>query len=382
VIAEVGLAFAVVVAAAVLGRGVASLISISPGFDPHGVLTARLSLPPTAVSTDSMPGFYDEVLRRISAVPGVVSAALTDCAPLSGCSSATFPSYLDRAPSGQMPLVGTHWATPTYFQTLGVPLRRGRVFTPLDRAGMPRVIVVSESMASQLWPGEDPLGKRIRVGTSGFNDGAAVVGVVADIRFGGIDSTPRPDVYLPMAQAPISGIVLLVRSPLPASGLVQPVRTAMADLAPRLPLYDIRTIEDWIGRSVARPRFGADMLALFGAIALVLAGVGIYGLVAYIVAQRTREIGIRIALGAAPPAVIHMVVRRAMALCLTGIALGMAVSIGASRLVSSLAYAVVRVDMVSYVGAAIAFCVVTALACLVPARRAISVDPVIAFRAE
>jgi predicted permease len=382
VIAQVALAFALVVAAALLGRSVGRLMSIRPGFDPRGVLTARIALPSSAVNADSMPMFYQELVDRLSALPGVTSVALSDCPPLSGGCSATFPSYRDRAaPSGGMPLVGVHWATPTFFQTLGVPLKRGRVFNSLDRAGMPRVIVVSETMANALWPGEDPIGKRLGGGT-GFNDGAEVIGVVGDMRFGAIDSVPRADVFIPVAQSPRRGLVLLIRSSLPLSALVGPVRAEVAAVAPRLPLYDIRTMEERIGVSVARPRFGAEMLVLFGALALVLAGVGIYGLLAFVVARRTREIGIRMALGAEAAAVVRMVLHRGIALVLAGVACGTAVAIGMTRLLSSLLYDAPPIDLAAYVVAVTVFLAMAGIACWVPAHRAASVDPVIAFRTE
>jgi predicted permease len=383
VIAQVALAFTLVVAAALLGRSVGRLMSIRPGFDPRGVLTARIALPSSAVNADSMPTFYQELVHRISALPGVTSVALSDCPPLSGGCSATFPSYLDRVTStGEMPLVGVHWATPTFFQTLGVPLQRGRVFNALDRAGMPRVIVVSETMANQLWPGQDPIGKRLRIGQGGFNDGAEVIGVVGDMRFGAIDSVPRADVFIPVAQSPRRGLVLLIRSSLPPSALVGPVRAEVAAVAPRLPLYDIRTMEERIGVSVARPRFGAEMLVLFGTLALVLAGVGIYGLLAFVVARRTREIGIRMALGAEAATVVRMVLHRGVALVLAGVACGTAIAIGMTRLLSSLLYDAPAIDLAAYVVAMTVFLAMAGIACWVPAHRAASVDPVIAFRTE
>jgi predicted permease len=335
------------------------------------------------VNADSVPVFYQELVHRISALPGVTSVALSDCPPLSGGCSATFPSYLDRVTStGEMPLVGVHWATPTFFQTLGVPLQRGRVFNALDRAGMPRVIVVSETMANQLWPGQDPIGRRVRIGQGGFNDGAEVIGVVGDMRFGAIDSVPRADVFIPVAQSPRRGLVLLIRSSLPPSALVGPVRAEVAAVAPRLPLYDIRTMEERIGVSVARPRFGAEMLVLFGTLALVLAGVGIYGLLAFVVARRTRELGIRIALGAEAATVVRMVLHRGVALVLAGVACGTAIAIGMTRLLSSLLYDAPAIDLAAYVVAMTVFLAMAGIACWVPAHRAASVDPVIAFRTE
>ena len=383
VIAQVGLAFALVVAAGLLGRSVARLMSIRPGFDSHGVLTARLALPPTPAIADSMPIFYEDLVRRLSALPGVASVALSDCPPLSGGCNATFPSYLDRpASSTEMPLVGAHWVTPAFFQTLGVPIVRGRSLNSLDRAGMPRVIVVSETMASQLWPGEDAIGKRLRIGLGGFNDGAEVIGIVGDMRFGAIDSVPRGDVYIPIAQSPRRGLVLLIRSTLPPSALVRSVRATVAAVVPQLPLYDIRTMEERIGVSLARPRFGAEMLVLFGALALVLAGVGIFGLLAFVVARRTREIGIRMALGAEAAAVVGTVLRRGVGLVLVGVGLGTAIAVGMTRVLSSLLYDAPPVDLMAYVIAVAVFLAMAGIACWVPARRAASVDPVIAFRTE
>ncbi|HET9730883.1 MAG TPA: ABC transporter permease [Acidimicrobiia bacterium] len=383
VVAEITLAYVLIVGAALFGRTVQRLLSTDPGFDSHGVVTARISIPSAAIPIDSTPAFASQLLQRVAAVPGVTTAALTDCLPLSGGCSATFPEYLDRPqPVGGLPLVGSHVVTPQFFATLQIPLKRGRVFDATDRAAAPHVMVISESMASMMWPGEDPIGKHLRASPWGANEGAVVIGVVGDVRFGAIDSVPRPDVYAAMSQVPRSSLVILARSRLPLGALATPLRNTVRTLAARMPLYSVMTFDDKIAGSIARPRFGAQMLTAFALLALVLAGVGIYGLVAFVVARRTREIGIRIALGAERATVMKTVLARGLALAASGIAAGIVLSLGLTRFVGSLLYEAPTIDAFAYGVSAVVFVVVTTAACIVPARRAAGVDPVIALRAE
>jgi predicted permease len=383
VVAEITLAFVLLVGAALFGRSVQRLLATDPGFDSHDVMTARISVPAAAIPFDSTPAFARQLLQRIAAVPGITVAALADCLPLSGGCSATFPEYLDRvAPAGGLPLVGSHVVTPTFFAALHIPLKRGRLFDAGDRTDTPHVMVISESMANMMWPGEDPIGKHFRASPWGFNEGAVVIGVVGDVRFGAIDSLPRPDVYAAMSQVPRSTMAVLARSPLPLGALATPFRNSVRAIAPRMPPYNIIALDDQIANSIARPRFGAQMLTMFALLALVLAAVGIYGLVAFVVARRTREFGIRIALGAERLTVMKMVLARGLGLAACGVAAGIALSVGLSRLLASLLYDAPMIDGVAYGISAVVFVVVTAAACVVPARRASGVDPAVAFRVE
>jgi len=316
-------------------------------------------------------------------VPGVATAALADCLPLSGGCNATFPEYPDRAtPTGGLPLVGSHVVTPEFFPTLHIPLMRGRLFDAVDRVGSPHVVVISESMANMMWPGEDPIGKHLRASPWGANEGAVVIGVVGDVRFGAIDSLPRPDVYAAISQVPRATIVVLARSQLPLGTLAESLRNSVRAIAPRMPLYNVLTLDEQIAKSIARPRFGAEMLTAFAMLALVLAAVGIYGLVAFVVARRTREIGIRIALGAERATVMRMILARGLTLAAFGVMAGIAMSLVLTRLVGSLLYEAPTIDGVAYAVSGAVFVVVTTAACAAPARRAAAVDPVISFRVE
>jgi putative ABC transport system permease protein len=243
-------------------------------------------------------------------------------------------------------------------------------------------MLISESMANMMWPGEDPIGKHFRASPWGSNEGAVVIGVVGDVRFGAIDSLPRPDVYAAMSQVPRSTVAVLARSRLPLGALANPLRNSVRAIAPRMPLYSVQTLDEQIANSIARPRFGAEMLMTFALLALVLAAVGIYGLVAFVVARRTREIGIRIALGAERATVMRMILGRGLTLAAFGVMAGMALSLGLTRLVSTLLYRAPAIDGAAYVVSAVVFVIVTIVACVVPARRAAAVDPVIAFRVE
>ena len=383
VVAEITLAYILIAGAALFGRTVQRLSATDPGFDSHGVITARITIPSAAIPSDSTPLFAGQLLQRVASVPGVTSAALTDCLPLSGGCSATFPEYLDRLqPTGGLPLVGSHVVTPEFFATLHIPLTRGRLFDATDHAGAPHVMVVSESMARMMWPGEDPIGKHFRASPWGSNEGAVVIGVVGDVRFGAIDSTARPDVYAAMSQAPRSSLVILARSPLPIGRLAGPLRDRVRAFVPRMPLYGVMTFDEQIASSIAQRRFGAQVLTTFALLALALAGIGIYGLVAFVVARRTRELGIRIALGAEATTVMRMILVRGLALAACGVAAGIVLSVGLTRLVASLLYDAPAIDAVAYGISAAVFGMVTTAACVVPARRAAAVDPVIAFRVE
>jgi putative ABC transport system permease protein len=264
VVAEITLAFVLLVGAALFGRTVQRLLSTDPGFDSHAVIAARITIPSAAIPFDSTPVFTSQLLQRVASVPGVTMAALADCLPLSGGCSATFPEYLDRGtPAGGLPLVGSHVVTPEFFATLHIPLKRGRLFDATDRVETPHVMLISESMANMMWPGEDPIGKHFRASPWGSNEGAVVIGVVGDVRFGAIDSLPRPDVYAAMSQVPRSTIAVLARSRLPLGALANPLRNSVRAIAPRMPLYSVQTLDEQIANSIARPRFGAEMLTTF-----------------------------------------------------------------------------------------------------------------------
>jgi predicted permease len=286
-------------------------------------------------------------------------------------------------PSGELGLsIGTHFVSSEFLRTLGVPLLRGRWFETTDRIGSPKVVVINQMAARRYWPNEDPIGQTIGVGMGGFNGGATVIGVVGDVYFGSLDSLPRPDVYLSIQQAPRNGIVLFVRTTGSPLAAIPSIRAAIRQIDARLPLYDVRTMQDRVDETTARLRFSMTLLATFAAIALILAMFGIYSVTAYAVAQSTREIGIRAALGATPLELLGEVFRREARYVTAGVIAGLVVTTWVTRLLTSLLFGMSPLDPYVYAAAVVLMVAVSAVACFVPARRALRVDAVRALATE
>ncbi|HEY5061875.1 MAG TPA: ABC transporter permease, partial [Gemmatimonadaceae bacterium] len=383
VIVEVALAMVLLVGSGLLIRSFGKLMAIDPGFDGRHVLTMRLTIPPGEMAENSMPAFYTEVLDRLRALPGTVDASLGSCPPLGG---GCFRTPLEipgrpRPDAVRRPPIGVTWATPSWFATLHVPLERGRVFSETDRAGAPRVVLINEAAARTFWPGENPLGKRVLVGGGYFGGPAQVIGIVGDIRRF-IDSLPRPDVYVPYAQSPISQMMIFVRGTGDPVALAGDVRRAIHDLAPRYPVYDIQSMIARDDAATAQTRLTTVLLGLFAVTALSLAVVGIYGVMALAVSARTREIGIRMALGANPHNVRRLVLNEGIALASVGGIVGLAGALGCTRVLQSFLFELSPTDPVTYCTIAGVLGLAAIAASWVPARRASSVDPVVALRAE
>jgi predicted permease len=384
VVVEVALALVLLAGSGLMLRSLSKMLAVDEGFDPRNVLSLRLTIPGGSIGRDSLPGFYSQVVARLHAVPGVTNVGLGNCPPLSGGCNITVMWTGNRPPDPMHdPLVGIYWASPEYFKTLGMTLKRGRLFTDADRMDAPKVMLVSETAARRVWPNENPIGKRVRLGQGGFSegDGAEIVGIVGDTRQW-VDSLPANDVYIPFAQSPRAGTFIFVRSTNDVSSLGNEVRAAMKDVAPGYPVYDMQTMTARAGAATARARFSAILLALFATTALALAVVGIYGVMSLVVAARTREIGIRIALGADRGRVQRLVVREGMTLVAIGAAIGLAGALVATRVLATLLFHLAPSDPPTYVSI-VALLAVTALtASWIPARRASRVDPLEALRTE
>ena len=383
-VAQIALAFVLLASGGLMLTSMTKLQKTELGFDPHSLVTVRLSMAAPRYDSARATQLLNQLLERLSARPEIAAVAFGNCAPVSGGCNSTgvqFPGQ-PPMPRGQEPEVGVFWASTGYFDTMRMPLKRGRAFTPFDRAGQPKVVVINETAARTLWPGEDPIGKRIGVGQGGFWDGAEVVGVVGDVRYGTVQTAAASDVYLPLLQSPRSGGLLFIRTRSSMDAVVSAVRTEVAALDSDLPLIDVKRMEDRFGDATWRTRTSASLLGSFAAFALLLAALGVYGMVSQGVGQRTREIGVRLALGAKSSEILRLVLGRITAISLGGVAIGIAAAIPAMRLLTDLLYQVRPGDPVILGLLATVLIVVALIAAYVPARRAARIDPLITLRAE
>jgi putative ABC transport system permease protein len=388
VIAEVAVSLILLIGAGLLINSFMRLRNVDPGFRADRLLTMKLVLPQTKYpDRERRSAFYNELLSRVEALPGVKSAAVTTSLPLTvkGNSIGVSIDGQPDPPPGQENIVVTRVISPHYFNTMGIQLAQGRPFDERqDRLGSPEVVIVSESMARKYWPGEDPVGKRIKPGSSVSEyPWWTVVGVAKDVRQFELNDEPKPQIYLPYPQRglfpPEDLVVSTQGDPI---GLAATVRGAVWGIDRDQPVSNIRTMEEILSESVARQRFSMLLLAIFAALALVLAAVGIYGVMSYSVAQRTREFGIRMALGAQRSDVLKLAVGQGLKLVLMGVAIGLAAAFILTRVMSSLLFGVSATDPTTFFGISLVLMSVAVLASYIPARRATRVDPMVALRYE
>ncbi len=388
VLAEVGFAVVLLIAAGLLIRSLLEMSAISPGFDPEGVMTGQVSLPEATYPDDAAQhAFYRRLQERLETVPGVEEAGIGFPLPL-GSGNFFLAYYLQGRPAPEpqdTPAAGIRMVTPGYLETMDVPLLAGRRFTERDRADAPRVAVVSQALVDREWGGESPLGERISFSGADAapEDWMEVVGVVGTVRHRGLATDPDAEIYVPMEQGPYAGSAAIVlRTSGDPSALAEPIRQAVREVDPSLPVYQIRTLEDVVAGSLAGQRFSAALLGVFAVLALVLASLGVYGVLSYAVAQRTRELGLRMALGAQRDGVLRLVLGQGMALVAAGIALGVAGAFVATRFLDSLLYEVGAIDPPTFVAVPVALALVGFAATLIPALRATKVDPLVALKSE
>ena len=385
VLAQVALTLVLLLGAGLLIQSFARLQAVDPGFRPEGAVAAQLALPEAKYHQEERQiAFYRALLERVRALPGVEQAGLIYPLPL-GDSDLVFAFFVEGRPApppNAVPTANARTASPGAFQALGIPLRRGRLFDDRDNAaGMP-VVVVNETMAARVWPGENPLGKRLT-----FDDPkdpkrrwSTVVGVVGDVHHEALGKEAGSEVYLSQFQQPIPYAALVVRGRGDPARLAAPIRGAVKSLDPDLPVDKVTTLRDVVAASLAQSRFKAVLLALFAGLALVLAVVGVYGVVSYSAAQRTHEIGVRLALGASRDHVLLLVVRQGMRWVLIGLALGLAGAWYASRLLAGEIYGLSVTDPLTFLTVPLALGLVALAANYFPARRATQVDPLVALR--
>lgn len=386
VVAEVALALSLLAGAGLMIKGLRGFLSTDLGFEPDNLLTLRLDLTSERYK-ENEPVFalVREALARVEGVAGVESATMEGPGFPTGTFYGAHLLYADREAEPLSAL--RHAVTPGYFKTLGIPLLAGREFTAEDTRDAPRALVVSKTMAERYWPGEDPLGKRLK-GTQPGDPEFTVVGVAADVRHAGLapqQGPADPDLYSCAYQSPPrspSLITLLIRTSVPPEQVVASVQQAIKEVAPDLPTYDVATMTERLEQQTAEARFLVFLMTVFAGLALTLAAIGVYGVLAYTVTQRTREIGIRVALGAHRNQVIGMVVRRGLALVSIGVAAGLVVVMVCNRFVESWLYGVSPSDPLTLLGTAVVLLLVALAASYLPARRATRIQPVIALRSE
>ncbi len=382
-VVEVALSIVLLTGAALLLRSFDRLTSVAPGFNPDHVLAFQLSLPKNPYKDDqTVTTFYDRLLDKLQAQPGVKSAALVQTLPMRGGYFLSF-DVRGRAPvnPSQGPSATYRAVSADYFQTLQVPLLKGRAFARADRIGGHQVAVVDQAFVDKFFPGEDPIGQGLHIG-NGNKEFFDIVGIVGNIHYAGLDAVPGPTMYVPIVQDTFGTLWVVERTEGDPSALASSARQVVRDIDPMLPAYSINALSQIVDDSVAPQRFSMLLLGTFAAIALFLAAVGLYGVVAYSVQQRTREIGLRMAIGAAPRDVLRMVVAGAMKLALVGVVLGLAGAAGLARLAASLLFEVTPADPASYAATSAVLFAVAMIACYVPARRAMRVDPMTALQAE
>jgi putative ABC transport system permease protein len=386
VVVQVAVATVLLVGAGLLIQSFLRLQRVDPGFDPHHALVFNLDLP-SQYSAAQMFDLYQQIVARATRVPGVRSSSAVMPLPLSGNDVKTGFDIEGRpVAAANRPSTTYTWTLPGYFHTLGIPLLLGRDFSAQDDLKANPVVIVSETLARQFFPNQNAIGKRIKPGIgNGYKDGPPmreIVGVVADVKNSGLRADPLPETYVPLAQSPMNSMSIVLRTEVEPLGVVRAARNEVAAIDKNLSIYNVKTLDQYLSDSVAVPQFISLMLGIFAGAALLLAAVGLYGVVSYSVTQRTHEIGIRMALGAKRLDVLSMVVRQGLVLTFIGLVAGLAGAVAFTRFLASLLYDVRPTDPGTFAAVAFILAAVACGAAFIPARRATRVDPMVALRHE
>jgi putative ABC transport system permease protein len=385
VVSEIAVSLVLLVAALLLTRSFARMERADPGFDATGVLTLRISLPESRYSSDSsVVRFHDQLHTGLRALPGVVSSASVLTPPLGDENIFTAITIEGQpAPPGQAMHAHRQAITPDYFSVLRIPLRTGRPFTMADAASSPRVAIVTESLAHDRWANRSAVGRRFKLGQADSKgEWITVVGVARDIKQFGVREGTAEGIYLPFSQSAPRTSTITLRVAGEPTALAASARRVIQVLDPELAVFGVESMPQILARSIWQPRLQALLVGTFAIIALVLAAVGVYGVVSYAVAQRTREIGVRMALGAQRSRVLRLVLAQGVRLTLAGVAVGLVGSLAGARLLEGLLFGVSTRDPVTFAGVPILLFLVAVIACYLPARRAASVDPAVALRSD
>jgi putative ABC transport system permease protein len=386
VVAEIAISLVLLIGSGLMIRSLARVLAVDPGFKPDQTLTLRLALAGSKYPNASQQiAFFQDVNRRVAAIPGMQSAGLISSAPLGGGLYAGGFSIESQpaTPEAQDQTADRRMVSPEYFKALGIPLIEGRAFDDRDDQNSAGVAIVSESLARRFLPNEDAIGKRIKLGgRDSTRPWLSIVGICGDVRDTVLESDARPCVYVPYPQFAVSSMTLVARTAVDPKTLVTAIREEVWAVDKDQPITDVKTMSAYVSDSVAPRRSNAILLGAFAAVALVLASVGVYGVIAYSVTQRVREIGIRIALGAESGDVIKLIVGRGLALVTAGVVIGLAGALALTRVMSSLLYGVRATDPITFALVTLLLIGVAVLASYIPARRAARVDPMVALRNE
>jgi predicted permease len=386
VASELALAVMVLVGAGLLVRSFARLQKVPTGFTPDGVLTMELTLTgPRHADATAVLESYRQLWPRLAALPGVTAAGGISALPLNGMMSWGPITVEGRVPPPGETFINAdqRMVGGDYFRAMGIPIVSGRLFNAHDTRTGDRVVVVDEFMAQQLWPGSDAVGKRIRLGASDSTSSwITVVGVVGRIKQDALDSESRIAMYLAHTQFPTRSMNVVLKAAGDPGPIAAPAIAEIRAIDPDLPVYNVRAMGERVAESLARRRFAVRLLTLFAALGLGLSTIGVYGVIAYLVSQGTRELGIRIALGATPVGIVLMIVRQGMTLVLVGVSAGLIGALGVARLMRRLLFQVEAVDPATFAGVAVLLTLVTLVASLIPAARAARIDPIASLRSE
>jgi putative ABC transport system permease protein len=388
VVVETALAVMLLAGAGLLLRSFGELVNVDPGFDPENAITFNLSPPSPKYEEDpQLRALANALLERLERLPGVTAVGAASFAQPLDDNDFVISFHVQgrpEEPPGERPAMRVALATPGYFKALGLPLIRGRLFTEADREGAPQVVLLTEAAARTYFSNEEPIGKQIELGwtSNGARRGGEVVGIIGDFKQSTLDSEADPQLFLPYDQAPLGILNVVIRSTADLNTVAAAARAQVHEVDPDLPIYELKTLEDLVSASVARPRFYMLLLGGFAAVALMMAAIGIYGVIAYAVNQRRQEIGVRIALGATRDRVARMVLRQGLLLALAGAGAGLLGAFLATRGLRSLLYEVSATDPMTYAAVALVLVLVAAVASYLPARRAAQTDPQLALRGE
>jgi len=389
VVAQLGLALVLLTGSGLLIRSFVRLVGVDPGFDPGHLLTFKVALPRSKYGTDQLcMAFFRQLLARINTVPGVRFASMESFPPLTGLGAATGVHLLSQPPLAlsDLPVANVGVVGPDYFAAMNIPLRAGRLFNAEELAEEKHVTIINQIFADKYLHGVNPLGQKAAIYMKSLAENeiqpSEIIGVVGDVHQMGLDTAPEPTVYWPHPELVMSGMTILVRTSNDPLAIVSQARSELQHIDPELPMAGVATMDQLVADSLSRSRFTMLLLGIFAVVAVVLASVGLYGLIAYSVTQRTQELGIRIALGAQRRDVLRLVLGQGTRLTLLGVAVGVLAALAFSRLLSTLLFGVSATDPLTFAGVAALLALVALMACFIPARRATRVDPIVALRYE